>query len=253
TLVMHPPVLFSTSIYQNVAFAARSRGARGNALPDAVRDALREVNMEGWERRHAGRLSAGEKKRVSIARALAFKPDVLCIDEPVADLDPENMGIIENILLDIRNMGIALVFTTLRRKRSFGIADEIVYLENGKIEEIRLDNLFRAEFSEKEGTFVARLAGGGEIAVPPNEKREGRVHIDPAAIILSPSPFTSSARNSLPGKVKSVEDIRGQIRVTIDAGAEFVTLITPKSMDELGIRPGAGTYVTFKVSSVKIF
>lgn len=253
TLVMHPPALFSTTIGRNAAFAARSRGARGKALKQEVRAALRDVNMDGWQRRHAARLSAGEQKRVSIARALAFRPDVICIDEPVADLDPQNTELIEEILREIRRKGITLIFTTLRRKRSFGLADEIIYLENGKLVEYRLDNLFKAGFSQREGAYVARLGEDVEIAVPPNDRREGRVHIDPAAIILSPSPLTSSARNSLQGKVTGVEETGGQIRVTIDAGAGFVTLITPKSMKELKIRPGAETYVTFKVSSVKIY
>ena len=79
--------LFSTTVFDDVAFGPLNAGLTPDAVRERVRRALAEVDIEGFEDRLPHHLSTGEKKRVAIASVLSMNPEILVMDEPTSDLD----------------------------------------------------------------------------------------------------------------------------------------------------------------------
>jgi molybdopterin-binding protein len=85
--------------------------------------------------------------------------------------------------------------------------------------------------------------------------REGDVTIwiPPQDVIVSRKTILSSARNTLQGSVKNIEEITSTTLLIVDVGVEIVAQITKKSLKDFNIRIGDSVYVTFKASSVSVY
>jgi tungstate transport system ATP-binding protein len=109
TTVFQRPMLQRASVRANVAYGLRLRGLRADSVVD---DMLTRVGLADVQRRDARSLSGGEMQRVALARALVVQPRVLLLDEPTANLDPYNVGLIEDIIRTVneeRNTTIIIV------------------------------------------------------------------------------------------------------------------------------------------------
>ncbi|NPA97433.1 MAG: phosphate ABC transporter ATP-binding protein [Crenarchaeota archaeon] len=130
------------SIYENVAIAAKIAGvARGRReLDEVVRWALERAMLWDEVRDRLGdppsRLSGGQQQRLCLARALAMKPRLLLLDEPTANIDPENSKKIEeSIKALVREEGVSVVFVTHSPHQAARIADYLVVVYRGLIVE----------------------------------------------------------------------------------------------------------------------
>jgi tungstate transport system ATP-binding protein len=112
-MVFQKPVPFSMSVYDNIAYGLRLRRTGHREIDDAVRDALKLLDMQGKERQYARSLSGGEAQRLAFARAYVLKPKLLLLDEPTANLDPANARILEHAISDINERrGTTVVLVT---------------------------------------------------------------------------------------------------------------------------------------------
>jgi cobalt/nickel transport system ATP-binding protein len=80
-------MLFMPRLEDDVAFGPRNLGLPDEAVTARVREALAATGLQGYEKRSPHHMSLGERRRASLAAALALKPDVLALDEPTANLD----------------------------------------------------------------------------------------------------------------------------------------------------------------------
>lgn len=144
-MVFQEASLFDASVARNVEYGLRIRqswpdrfrdGLRSilgsNGPAHAVRDALNVVGLSDRIDQHVKSLSGGESQRVSFARALAYNPDVLLLDEPTSDLDPRNTAVIEEAVRKARDQGIGVVVATHDMHQAERVADRVaVLLDDG--------------------------------------------------------------------------------------------------------------------------
>lgn len=146
-MVFQAPNLFDTTVTENVRYGLRVRSdwkARlRDRLPGAstdgalsVSEVLELVDMDGLESRQVSSLSGGEAQRVAFARAMAYDPDILLLDEPTSDLDPRNTAVIEEAVSTARDDGLAVVLTTHDMHQTRRLADRVAVMIDGRIIEV---------------------------------------------------------------------------------------------------------------------
>ena len=135
TTVSQRPVLLNRSVRANVEFGLRLRGLRDR--DGQVREALEKVGLAALERQDARTLSGGEAQRVALARAMVIRPDVLLLDEPTANLDPYNVGVIEGAVRRLNvEQGTTVVLVTHNVFQAHRLAHRVVFILDGKIVEV---------------------------------------------------------------------------------------------------------------------
>jgi tungstate transport system ATP-binding protein len=134
TTVFQRPVLLRASVRDNVAYGLDLRGTRADGN---VGDILARVGLSDLARAPAHKLSGGEMQRVALARALVIEPKVLLLDEPTANLDPYNVGLIEEIVRQQnRERGTTVVFVTHNVFQARRMARRIGLLLGGRLVEV---------------------------------------------------------------------------------------------------------------------
>jgi tungstate transport system ATP-binding protein len=154
TMVFQRPMLLSRSVQDNVRFGLDLRGQNHSA--DRVRTALEEVGLAGLAGQKARTLSGGEAQRVALARALVLQPEVLLLDEPTANLDPYNVGLIERIAADRnRQHGTTMVLVTHNVFQARRMAHRVAFLWDGKVIEVaETDTFFNHPVDPRTAAFV---------------------------------------------------------------------------------------------------
>ena len=134
TTVFQRPVLLRSNVRENVAYGLRLRGWRVNGR---VTDMLSRVGLETLAKSPAHKLSGGEMQRVALARALVIDPTVLLLDEPTANLDPYNVGLIEDIVRqDNREHGTTVVLVTHNVFQARRLAHRVGLMLSGRLVEV---------------------------------------------------------------------------------------------------------------------
>jgi len=135
TTVFQRPALLRDSVESNVAYGLRLRGQRD--CRDQVQAVLQRMGLEKLHRAQARTLSGGEAQRVALARAVVLQPEVLLLDEPTANLDPYNIGLIEEVVKEIHaQRGVTVVLVTHNIFQARRLADRVGLLLNGGLIEI---------------------------------------------------------------------------------------------------------------------
>jgi tungstate transport system ATP-binding protein len=135
TTVFQRPILLSRSVAANVAQGLRLRGQRDSHA--RVLAALERVGLRHLEHCRARTLSGGEAQRVALARALVIEPEVLLLDEPTANLDPYNVGLIEGIVRDLnREHGTTVVLVTHNVFQAHRLAHRVGLMLEGRLVEV---------------------------------------------------------------------------------------------------------------------
>ena len=272
TLVFQKTTVFSTSVYNNIAYGLKVRKVPQSTRDEEIKRALKLVKLEGFEKRNAKKLSGGEQQRVAIARALVLKTKLLLLDEPTANLDPKNAGILEEVIDRVnRENKVTIVMATHNMFQAKTFPHRIALMDEGKISEVgapaevfsklsrnlasfaAIDNTFVGEAKiTSKGTTIVNL--GNNVQVEVADQKEGKVSIfvNPQDIILCQQAVKSSARNVLEGKIAEIIDLDSLVKLKVDVGKVFLVQITKRSFNELALNIGAEVCIVFKASSVQI-
>lgn len=134
-LVFQRPVMLRRSALANVAYGLKVAGVGATERDARARAALERVGLTHLAARPARVLSGGEQQRLALARAWTLNPEVLFLDEPTANLDPGATHEIEAAIQAIHAGGTKIVMVTHNLGQARRIADEILFLHNGRIAE----------------------------------------------------------------------------------------------------------------------
>lgn len=122
--------LFMPCVFDDVAFGPLNMGLAKDEVHNAVEGALKEVDMLDCIRRPSHHLSAGQKKRVSLATVLSMSPEILVLDEPSSDLDPKHRQDLINVL---KRLSITKIIATHDLDLVLEVCSRVVLLDNGKL------------------------------------------------------------------------------------------------------------------------
>lgn len=148
----------SMTVGENVAFGLREHTDMSEKeIAKIVARNLRMVGLADQQGRMPNELSGGMKKRVSLARAIAMRPEIMLYDEPTAGLDPIMSGTIDRLIMNTKRMlGVTSIVVTHHMSSAFTVADRIAMIHNGAIIEIGTVD----EIKESENPLVQQFIHG---------------------------------------------------------------------------------------------
>ncbi|HEX9123067.1 MAG TPA: ABC transporter ATP-binding protein [Actinomycetota bacterium] len=175
------------TVYENVAFGLRRRKVERHEIDQRVKEALRLVDLHGFEGRKPGRMSGGQAQRVALARALVNRPKVLLLDEPLGALD---LKLRKRMQLELKRIqeevGITFIYVTHDQEEAMTMSDRVAVMRGGRIEQVGhpedvyenpvtefvasflgASNLLDGELKDvQDGVATVLLAGGDTVHLP---------------------------------------------------------------------------------------
>ena len=158
-LVLHHTPLIKASVRSNLAIVKDS--PTGSKISESDIDtALASVGLSHLKDQSALKLSAGERQRLSLARARLQKPQVILLDEPTANLDPSTTEQVEAIIKNLALEGCGVIFTSHHLGQVQSLSDQVVFLADGQCLEVsNTENFFRHPQSDQAKKFIHRELG----------------------------------------------------------------------------------------------
>lgn len=149
------------NVYENVAFGMRIQKKSEEEIRETVKEMLSMVNLSGYEKRKVTSLSGGQQQRIAIARALANRPKVLLLDEPLGALDLKLRKDMQTELKKIHDQtGITFILVTHDQEEALSMSDTVVVMDKGAIQQIGTPTDI---YNEPLNAFVADFIGESNI------------------------------------------------------------------------------------------
>jgi len=241
------PYLLRGTVLDNIMLALKLRGINKLQRRQAMQ-ALEALNIAHIALQPASALSGGELQKAALARILALQPEVLLLDEPFSYLDQISAQNFEQFISDYsRQPENTLIFSTHNRLQGYALANDIISLIDGESVKSPLINLFHGNL--RNHRFYT---GSLEIILPDDHLTGKHIAIDPHEIVISKHPLHSSMRNCFAGRIITIAEEMGKVRICIACGERFQALITYQALNDLELRLGDQAWINFKANSVVI-
>lgn len=158
-LVLHHTPLIKASVRTNMAIVKDSLGQHIITESD-IDEALALVGLTHLKNQSALKLSAGERQRLSLARAKCQCPKMILLDEPTANLDPSTTEQVEAIMKQMADDGCGVIFTSHHLGQVQALADQVIFLNEGEcLDACRTEDFFKNPQTEQAKKFIARELG----------------------------------------------------------------------------------------------
>jgi ABC-2 type transport system ATP-binding protein len=118
---------------ENLTFWGKMYGLRGSSLRTRVDEVLEIIGLSDRARERVGKYSGGMKRRVNIGVALLHKPKVIYMDEPTVGIDPQSRRNILDSVIELKNQGMTVLYTTHYMEEAQEISDHIAIMDHGKV------------------------------------------------------------------------------------------------------------------------
>ncbi len=259
------------SVIDNIIFGLKSHKiGRKEALARAEKMA-EMLAISSLMHRRPGTLSGGEKQRTAIARALVMEPRLLLLDEPLSALDAQTRNRLQQELHRIHTlMETTIIHVTHNLDEAFHLASQLAIMNLGEIVQTgeptsvfrkprskfaadftEVTNLFRGNVIIENGVPGIDIGGLHLISATP---ASGQVHtaIRPEDILISLLPIETSAENCFAGCIKAITNEGPIMKITVDAGQQFIVALTRRSFDDLRLTYGMTVYLTVKATAVHV-
>jgi ABC-type Fe3+/spermidine/putrescine transport system ATPase subunit len=149
------------TVAQNVGYPLKVRGVAGAAWEVRVRDALSVVRLEEYADRRPADLSGGQRQRVALARCLVTSPDVVLLDEPLANLDRHLKAAMEETFREFHaRSGATMIYVTHDQGEAMALATDIAVMSEGRLMQVASPQEI---YARPEGRVVGGLVGQGAI------------------------------------------------------------------------------------------
>lgn len=134
TLIFQKPFLFRTSVFDNVAYPLKIRGEKKDVIESKVLTLLKDLGLEDLRDQKGKTLSGGEAQKVALARALVFEPELLLLDEPTANIDPQSIMVMERVLREFyERKRPTVIIVTHNIQQAKRLSKEVFFIDQGKL------------------------------------------------------------------------------------------------------------------------
>lgn len=230
------------TVAENIAFGLKHETAQQKLLK--VEEMLGLVHLKGYGDRYPHQLSGGQQQRVAIARSLAYKPDLLLLDEPFSNIDTQ---VRHELICEIRKIfkqqGVTAIFVTHSREEAFAFADKMAVMNHGVIEQYGTASELYYHPSSK---FVADFLGGGSYlaatrvserefdthlgVVEANAQQDIKIQAD-CALLLRPQHVQIQADEDSAVKVLEQHFMGDHCRYVIDVNGDRLLAISTEALN----------------------
>ncbi len=265
------------SVLDNVSFGLKMRGMAKAERHAKSQVWLKKLELEEFAQRNVSQLSGGQRQRVALARALVTEPKVLLLDEPLSALDAHLSVRMQALLRSLqRELGITFIYVTHSQTEAFSMADRVVVMSRGKVEQIGAPkdiyrhpaNRFVAEFIGNVNIFrglveavahgVATLrtplglmtASVGKVEVQVGAEADFFINAD--QMQLGPA---AGEANHMQGKLLSYKFVGNMVTLYLECagGAELKLNIPEPAYDSAGIKIGDTLQTNWTASAAHMF
>ncbi len=275
-MLFQKPIVFNTSVYENVALGLKYRHVGKNEIDRSVKELLEEVGLARYLHSNARNLSGGEQQRVSLARVLVTDPEILFLDEPTANLDPKSSKTIERLVTRMnRDRGMTVVMNTHDMLQGQRVAQRIGVMIGGDILQVGspreifyapestkianfvgVDNIHDGKVLRREHQITAVEVAGTILYVgesPPEQSDRVKVIFRGEDVTLGIGKTAqTSARNILNGTIAEISDIAPFVHIKVDCGFPVSALVTVRSAEEMDLSEGKPAWVSIKASALHL-
>lgn len=144
--------LFNSTVYDEIAYSLRTLGLHEDVIKERVLKTAEILGLGQMLHKRPYTLSLGEKKKVALASIIVYDPDILFLDEPLANLDYNNSSLLERLILNLKKQCKNIVITTHSIEFALRVGDVIYSIVNG-----RLIGPFDPLYFLEKGILEARL------------------------------------------------------------------------------------------------
>jgi len=243
------------NVMENVAFGLRRKKVDKSGIETRVADAMRLVDLMGFEERKPGQMSGGQQQRVALARALVNHPKVLLLDEPLGALD---LKLRKQMQLELKRIqqevGITFIYVTHDQEEAMTMSNRIAVMRHGRIEQLGepeavyenpatefvaaflgASNLFEGELKDgsANGDVSVVLTAGETVRlpserIPTHSSNRLKVGVRPEKISIAPDGIeVPSGHNSITGRVvmSTYIGVSHQFKVQAPGGTELTVYV----------------------------
>ena len=254
------------SVAENVAYGPRRQGVAKDEAARRAAEALELVGLAGFGDRLPAQLSGGQQQRVALARAIVNRPQLLLLDEPLSALDLKLRKKVQSELKQIQHrLGIAFLYVTHDQEEAMTLADRIVLMNRGRIEQIgrgqdiyaRPATRFAADFiGDANLLSVERRDGGfslldGAIILPAADAPQGELTgvLRPEDILVTTEPVAE--RLALPAVVSDIVHVGSHASMALTVGSTTLTArLAPSALAGLGV--GQSVFANIRLADLRL-
>ena len=149
------------TVFKNIAFPLNMRKMPKDEISKRVTEVLELVQLSGFENRYPNQASGGQQQRIATARAIAAKPPLILMDEPLGALDVKlRVEMQEQLRLLHRSLGVTVIYVTHDQDEAMTMSDRIAVMRTGRIEQVGTP---REVYQQPANTFVASFLGDANL------------------------------------------------------------------------------------------
>lgn len=265
------------TVKENIAYGMRvsDESFSESEVDERVEEMLELIEMPGYQERYPEQLSGGQSQRVGLARALALKPEVLLLDEPLSALDEKLRDHMQTELTRIqRELGVTTVFVTHNQEEAMTMSDRIVVMNDGEFEQIGSpeevynepktefvgdfmgqSNIFSGQVSQRTGDQATIDTDLGTLTVP----AETVDHGGDVRVLVRPENFQITGGTEATGEITAtgtinlVQLIGAEVRYELETDAGDQITVSQQSDGTVSFERGDRVTVSFESSAARVF
>lgn len=243
------------TIRKNIAFPLEIRKVPKPQVRDRVEQLLELVQLQGLGDRYPAQLSGGQRQRIALARALAVQPKVLLLDEPFGALDAKVRKELRAWLRQLHDeVHVTTVFVTHDQEEAMEVADEIVVMNNGRVEQVGTASEI---YDQPASSFVMSFIGpvnvlpinSGLCTTQSHVSPSDKIFLRPHDLLIKAHPEPEFVAAEITRLVHLGWEI--QLELVLKSGAILTAQLSRERYDELQLEANQEVYV--KPKETRIF